>query len=196
MATGAYILRHRKSGKFYIGSASYLSNRKSSHKMELIRGEHPNKALQAVYTCWEDFEWVTYPTDSVESARKEEQRLLDLHRGSSLCCNIAHSSTDMTLGVITAEIRRRTHTGNTYRRGSTHTEETRAKMSDSLKGKIVSPDTRAAISVTKSRAVLCGGVRYESVRLAAEALGIPYNSVVSRIVSTSKRFENWQWIQK
>jgi hypothetical protein len=58
------------------------------------------------------------------------------------------------------------------RYGKTHSEETKAKISEAMSGKTRSEETRRKISETMGTPVLYNGVVYPSIKKAAEANGI------------------------
>lgn len=84
---GYYILEHKTTGHYYIGSAKDLAARLASHKHDLNHGVHCNKRLQDICADWDDLEVSAIPMHSREAARRMEQTLLEVNFGKPLCVN-------------------------------------------------------------------------------------------------------------
>lgn len=188
---GYYILTHLPSGQFYVGSTANLDSRVYDHKFNLNRGTHCNRRLQSAFTSWDDVQVDTFPTESIESARYEEQLLLDRHHGSELCCNISNSATVAFGGVVTPEMRK----DYASRLRRKQTPELVAKRAEIHRGFRHTSDSRSAISLTKSRPVLADGVRYESAALAAEAFELSIFTVRSRLRATGPKWTGWKFLE-
>lgn len=188
---GAYVLTHLPTGIYYVGSTNNFADREYNHRSRLNRGVHPNARLQACYTKWADMELRFIPAPTIELARVEEQKLLKQHHGKSLCCNVGLNSTDPTQGVITKELRQQTHQGNSYRSGSKHTDETKARIGAASKGRTKSDDVREKIAAAKRKTVSVNGELYDGVEAVVAKFGVSYSTVLYRIASTSSKFESW-----
>lgn len=83
-----YMLVHKVSGHFYIGSSSNLADRLRTHRYNLRIGKHKNDRLSDCYTEWGDFE-VRYELcrDGDEALDREED-LISKFRNQDLCCNL------------------------------------------------------------------------------------------------------------
>lgn len=49
VAKGVYVIDHRPTGRFIIGSSSDVSKEVDRHIAQLTNGKHPNKLLQTMY---------------------------------------------------------------------------------------------------------------------------------------------------
>lgn len=74
-----YLIRHRVSGKVYVGSAGNLSKRWSRHRADLRAGKHPNRHLQAAWTRYGEaaFDWIVVAFVEVTERIALEQRAID-----------------------------------------------------------------------------------------------------------------------
>lgn len=86
---GAYIMTHRPTGVYYVGSSSNLYLRHRGHLDKLRIGKHRTQRLQELYRGPSEFEFKLIETLDTEEARGVEQTLLDEHLGNPLCCNVA-----------------------------------------------------------------------------------------------------------
>lgn len=149
-----YMITHKVSGHFYIGSSKNLSNRLTTHKNRLASGRHKNDNLTACYTSWADFE-ITYETyNTGDEALDREDELLDLFIGQDLCCNLGTSSRAVWDRGMPDSVRSKIskfHKGRDYgeefsrmrsdmMRGIPRTEEQKRKLSLSLSGRTRDPD--------------------------------------------------------
>lgn len=192
---GYYKLTIQSTGHFYVGSSSRLSHRIYSHERMLDNGRHHAVKFQAAYVSWNDILVETFPTCSVALARLGEQELLDKYLDTPLCCNVARSSTDPTLGVITIEMRRATiKYAEAARLSKPVSEETKARMSQSHMGMTRTDETKQAISESKSTPVILDGVRYNSISEASRILNMNHNTIRTRIRSKSLKYRDWRFL--
>lgn len=123
--SGVYCIQNNANGKCYIGSSFRISNRWKEHVRELNNRKHGNPVLQRAWNkygedCFSFFVLLfCSPTDCVFY----EQRVL--HWGHYNICKNAYSTL-----------------------GTTRTEETKRKISESQKGKEISMEMRKRISNT------------------------------------------------
>lgn len=193
--TGAYILTHIPTGRFYIGSSANLTRRHYTHKYDLTSGKHANRKLQEVFTNWSDIRIDLFETSTVEEARQREQILLNRYYGNHLCCNQSSSVYDPTAGVITPEIRRSAISSAIKSvTGVSKSNEHRLKLSEANSGKVRSSSTKEAISDSKSRSVRINGKTYKSVSAAAQELGINPWTLRSRIASNSEKHKDYSYV--
>lgn len=132
MKSGIYLITNTSNNKKYIGSSKRLKHRWYEHKHLLSNGKHNNRHLQ---NAWNKYGGVSFKYEVLEYCESEDLRdredwwisLLDLlNRGYNKL------SADRQI----------------------FSEETKAKMSASQKGKVISPEQRAMISkVHKGKAV-------------------------------------------
>lgn len=176
MSTGIY--RLRIGDWFYIGQAKNFKNRWDRHAWSLKANKHRNQILQRAYNKYQtlEFDILAYCTeDKLDSI---EQSLIDAYYDEDNCANLCPE-------VSTT-------------RGRKHTEESKAKMSASHKGKIVSAETRARQSAVRkgkqgrpkplnagkaSKPVEINGVLYASMGEAARQLGIKRQTLNWRLLN-------------
>lgn len=167
---GTYILHHKPTGKFYIGCSSKIRRRLYIHKHHLINGRHSCKELQAVFTKWDDLEIQAYYFNTPTEAAVFEERLLGIYVGWTNCCNKYRTKESLIDHESRSTIMRSSGTGRK------HSEESKRKM-----------------AVNSSKRVIIDGTMYQSVKIAAETLGIPRHTIHSRIRRKAKGYENWYY---
>lgn len=164
----AYILYFEESGKFYIGSTRDLYQRVCSHIKELRNGRHSNSEFQKDYESAEN-KTIRFSFIRVDD-RKEgyviEQLLLDKHLPSGRLYNV------FTNAAVAGH-------------GGKWTSEAKAKQSKVGKDNAESGKLNNAWKAN-SRAVSINGVVYPSIRVAAEKLGINYNTLLYRFSELGK----------
>lgn len=179
---GCYRITNNATGHFYIGSSTSPQNRLTHHRNALDGEYHKNKKFQTVFVGWEHITIEIFDTDTVEEARILEQQMLDQFVGTPLCCNQATSVSDPGEGVITLEMRQYSISrAQAHNRGRKYSDTHRKNMSLAHKGSTRSEETKAAISLSKSRAVEIDGIRYSSVAEASATLGINSNTIRTRL---------------
>ena len=200
----AYEITHVASGKMYVGSAKDFFGRMRVHKSSLKLGTHKNVDLQAAFNIDPEIEFSVTFYDTREEAYDHEQALLDEHHPKGELFNVAVNarSTNKDNEVIKEYLRQ-------LKTGTTHTEETKAKMSANRKGKTKPPRTQEHIdklaaartgskhseeSIAKIRAssanarpVSIDGVVYPSISEASRSLGVEYKKIKRRIKSTKHK---------
>lgn len=117
---------------FYWGQAQDLWKRASDHLSALRRGDHSNERLQRSFDKHgeEAYSYEVSLLCPVEDLDMQEQFCLDTYHGTPGCANIA---------MVAAA----------PGRGLAHTEETRAKIAESLTGRRHSAESRMKVSETK-----------------------------------------------
>ncbi len=151
----AYFIKNRYNGKFYFGSALNVSNRISSHKMNLRNNTHRNKSLQQAYneTCNDltSFDVCVIFTNTREKAFEIEQFLLDKHFTNPLCCNNAGNAKQSGLGLSpSSEARLKMRNAKLGKKAS---EETKLKMSIARKNQFFSPERKEKLRLAASKRV-------------------------------------------
>ena len=116
--SGTYTITNHTNGKIYYGSSQDIGVRWKEHRNALRRGDHKNGHLQNSWNKYGPaaFTFAVFDYCEVEDLYPYEQVLLDLHVGKEYCYNIG---TDAKAPF----------------RGRKHTEESKQKMKDSLKGR-------------------------------------------------------------
>lgn len=187
----AFYIITLKSGHFYIGSTKNLYRRLLRHKFTLENGVHPNRHLQSAFTTWEDFNIQFTHCKDRHSAMGKEQQLLDERVGDPLCLNISKTAKpDPVANGASAA-------AHAYWTDEKKSRESRQKISVALKGKPLSDETRAKMSLAKlnrSRAVICDGIRFSSLVDAATHYGIPAPVVNQRITGKVKGYSKWKYL--
>lgn len=205
----AYILRHKASGKFYIGSTGNMHQRLERHLRDLNKGIHHNTTLQDLYTDETGLLFDVLWSDSRDEVLKIEQSLLDQHHGTENCLNLG----DAAVGawkVVPDRIRRdiaERMRGNTFTRGRRRSDEEKLAISLATRaavagkpgpnaGKNLSEETKQRLSAAKSNPLSVRGVFYNGTADAVKALGIPYKTLKNRLASVSQTFSDWFYVDK
>lgn len=124
-----YILTHKPTGVFYVGSTKNLRTRLIDHRVKLDGGKHYAKALQDVYRSWDEISVEHTECRDDAAALRMEQDALKKYHGHRLCANRRRGAT--AGAVISDEGRERLAAG---RRGTLASDETRQLMSDRRRG--------------------------------------------------------------
>lgn len=125
---GIYIIKNKLDNKVYIGSAVDITRRWYKHKTELTRNVHPNQKLQRAWSkhgsenfSFEVIETVEYKSNLIE----REQYYMDSSENELYnLCPVAYS-------VL----------------GRAHSDETKKKIGDAHRGKIVSNEARENLRI-------------------------------------------------
>lgn len=165
----SYILVHKPTDMFYIGSTRNLAKRIRDHRHYLETNTHHCRKLLEVFTSWDDIEVRFNPFDDVEDARDEEQLLLDNHANRGLCCNVATNARNLWSDKgMPADVRAKISRGLTGKKFSAERIE---RMRETSRGRTNSPECRAKIS-----AALTGRSRppevIERIRLSNLGMGL------------------------
>jgi group I intron endonuclease len=159
VARGIYKIINVVNNKFYVGSAVNLSRRRARHFSELRNGRHNNGRLQA---AWKKYGEAAFVFVVVEELSPEADLLaaenvwLKEHVGKDYCYNIGVDATAPTLGWSGEKSPTwgyKHSPENLARIGAAskarvQTEEEKAKRRQSMKGHIITANTRAKISAT------------------------------------------------
>jgi group I intron endonuclease len=161
---GVYQIVNIANGKKYIGSSNQLSRRFYLHKWDLRRGKHHSITLQRAWDKYgeENFVFTVLFTCPPEERQKHEQAIMD-HlqtsdpaKGYNICCDAAAAGkgrvwTEEQKKAKSIERKGKKVSPETYQAllrsrkrgeehqfyGKRHTDESRRKMSASLKGREV-----------------------------------------------------------
>lgn len=195
-----YVLTHKPSGHFYIGSTNNLYRRLYLHLWQLKNGVSSNKKLQAAYTSWEDYDIKHTYCKNSRVAMVEEQKLLDEFFGRDLCCNICPRADSRAGSPVTDESRAKMSAAHL---DNTHSEETRIRMSISQKQRTQPQEVRlkiaqARLGVTttnKKVKVSLDGVVFNSLSEASRELGIASTTIRNRIAGKFKGYPDWKYLE-
>lgn len=137
-----YYIKNTFNGSFYIGSTKNISNRISSHKMNLCLNNHRNSNLQTsfnnAHTNKSFFDICIIFINDREEAFEIEQYLLDYFKDDKNKCNKAIDSKSSSLGLkISDESKQKMRL---RKLGIKASNETKQKMSEAHKNRIYSED--------------------------------------------------------
>lgn len=130
---GVYRIKNVRNGKFYVGSTKDAQTRKRNHFLNLKKGTHTNRFLQAAYNKETDksvFEFQMFIYCKEEQLLSLEQGCLDLLKPHYNVCKIAGKGPNL--------------------KGVPKTKEHSQKVSDALKGRVLSTNHKKLISLARS----------------------------------------------
>jgi hypothetical protein len=139
---GTYLIRLSDT-HYYVGRTTNFKVRWRGHLRALLRGDHPNPHVAAVYAIHHRFEPEVLAVISPEEAGlllAAEQVLLDAHVGRTGCLNISQDSVGPMKGRSFPE------SGRLKLRGRKASEKTRQLLSEMRKGHPVTLETRTRLS--------------------------------------------------
>lgn len=131
MISGIYHIYNFYTNKIYIGSAINFNKRFTNHKNKLISNKHPNKNLQSDWNTYGEgafkFKIIELVEDKTKLFEKEKYHI-DLNKEKLYNIQMFPGHSNM---------------------GRKFSEEHKRKMSNILKGRIFSDETKAKISAAK-----------------------------------------------
>lgn len=170
--SGIYSIRHRESGKCYVGSAVNFSKRWSGHRRRLAQNRHHSAHLQGAWNKYGPlaFEFVVMERVQVlTDLLVREQYWIDALR----VCDRRHGyNVSPTAGSPL---------------GVKHSAETRAKISAAMRGRTVTDETRARLSASAKLRDIAHLHSPESRAKAANARrGRPRPEYVKKLLSDQR----------
>lgn len=204
MEAGVYVIKNNVNGKQYVGSSIDLRMRRIQHFSKLRCGKHVNSHLQNAYNKYgsEAFEFeileIIEITDNIkESLLNREQFWIDNLKPEYNILQVA---------------------GSNY--GYHHSDETKSKISNSMKGVKKSPEhaqhireaqkgktlseehiqhLKEGYAKRKNKTPHCtrisiDGIVYNSLKEASEKTGVKYNTIQKRL--KNNKFTNYCYIDK
>lgn len=228
---GCYILNHVATGKFYIGSTSNLYRRHQQQLTSLRLGVNHNPELQRLFDEDDYFTYDYVATVDRDAAYDMEQDELDRLLNHQDCVNVLNDARKAWKpGTVPedqiAQLRARNtiiHSGKKYRQGMTASDETRAKLSESIRinwetrsdrrtdrterparlgarGRVATDEQRSNMrtasierGIKRSKGVCICGVDYHNAGYAAIAHNVTRRTIVQRIASDDPRWEEWKY---
>lgn len=155
---GSYILVHKPTGNFYVGSSSNVDRRISIHLNQLRKGIHHNFNFQRLWNANPTVTEFVFPTTDREEAYTLEQIIINNNLDNDKLLNIGISvkggdnltrnpNKDLIVSKITDKIRERNSSYSPLERkliygkygekngmwGKTHTPEVKKLLSDNMK---------------------------------------------------------------
>lgn len=203
MEAGVYVIKNNVNGKQYVGSSIDLHMRRIQHFSKLRCNKHVNQHLQNAWNKYgkESFEFEVLETVEIDNNIKEtllkrEQFWIDNLKPEYNILQVA---------------------GSNY--GYHHTEETKQKISNSMKGVKKSPEHAKHIREAQKGKTLTeehiqhlkegyakrknktphhtvisiDGVIYNSLKEASEKTGVKYNTIQKRL--KNDKFPNYIYVQ-
>jgi len=161
MTRAIYKIINVVNNKFYVGSAVNFEKRKARHLWRLRRGDHVNKHLQSAFNKYGEAAFVFAVVENVpdtEDLLQAENVWLRQHVGSLYCYNKAKDATAPGTGLHgeknsmwgktfshTEEAKQRIGVASKAR---VQSDEEKAKRRATMKGHVLSTETRMKISAT------------------------------------------------
>lgn len=157
MMSGCYVITHRLTGGFYIGSTRHLEGRWADHRSRIKAGTHCNRNIRALGTNPADFCFDILIICAPEDRQMYEARLLDRWAGRPGFMNEllgANAPTESTRAKIVAA----TVGAKNHFYGKRHSPESIAKQRAAKLGKKHSLEAKAKMSASRSggRSWRCG----------------------------------------
>lgn len=155
--SGVYCITNKLDGKVYVGSSFNLKKRLYEHKRQLSKGTHRNKHLQSAYDKFSEFfnfeviviaagkDYVLETEKRIILAFNSHMREFGYNKSTETHANLLGYKHDAAYSARVAADK----TGNTYRLGAVIPDEMRKRISDKLKGRLLSAETRAKMSATR-----------------------------------------------
>ena len=192
---GIYKITNPK-GRIYVGQSINIENRFKTYKREF--GINQSKLYNSFLKYGAD----AHKFEVITECKTSELNELERFYQEIYCCvknglNCNYVKTNSRSGKVSEETRLKmvqAQTGNKKWLGKKHTEETKAKMSNSMKGIKRSPEFCLAISErmkgkhtgmispnTKIVLDVVNGIFYESLREASKSSHIKYNTLKSHL---------------
>lgn len=190
-----YKIVSKKTKKCYIGSAKDFNKRKSVHLWHLKKGSHHSAYLQNHVNKYglDDISFEILDFVDIVDLVNKEQYYIDLFNPEFNISKFAYSTIGVRCSEEKKELLRKIHTGRkatpaaieANRLGQLKrlppTEETRKKLSESNRGKIVSEESKLnnLFSQKTRREVICidTNTKYPSIRAASRDLNIPKEQI-------------------
>lgn len=166
--SGIYEIRNTANGKFYIGSSNNIRLRWNGHRAKLKNNTHANPHLQAAWNIYGEtlFSFTILEYCPVSELQEREQHYLDSSDKTALYNIATYADPLDRLRYPSSETRERMskakigrHLSKEHRQrigdsvcGKSHpnTEETKRKISRSLKGRFLSEETKQRMSIART----------------------------------------------
>lgn len=192
--SGIYKLYFEDSCKFYIGSSKNISGRFSQHKNEIIKNKHFNKYLQRL--CLKlgvhNLKYEILATCPPEYLLKMEQWFIDnLKPELNLAKIVGRPPANRKRGYKMSEEAKqnisRAKTGQKVDRSNyTHSEETLNKISQSLKGRVITEEWKQKMREAKANGGKYSKLTIEQVKEIKLLVGTKIDKEISKLYNCSR----------
>lgn len=194
---GTYILTHRPTGRFYIGSSTNLYSRINHHNYLFRYNKHFSQRLQDVCNSADEIDVEVFPLITRDSAYDLEQELLDKNINNPLCCNVGSDARTIWKDGMPSW-RRKRHSEKMQGHGVP--EHVRLAVSRANAGKKLGPETLqrmrdAKLGKSNLRVkVMIDGILYSTKKEAMDELRVCNVTLNNRLSSTHPKWESWKVI--
>lgn len=197
--SGIYCIFNMRNGKLYIGSAVNLRKRAGSHIHYLMKNKHCNKHLQ---NAWNkdgiiSFLFIVMEYCETDKLIGREQYYFSLFDFDKQLYNLAPTAGSQLGRKCSDESRKKISEGN---KGKIISEEIRKKMSNSAKSKVVSKETRLKMAKAMSKPVSqidkkTGEIlaTFNSTKEVERTLGISNNHISEACNGRYKTAYGYKW---
>lgn len=151
--TGVYAITHTPTGRVYIGSSMDIAQRWARHRVALNTGMHHSRHLQRAWTKHgeQEFSFTTVLETEPENLRAEERRLIYELQPAFNCLRAMDSGPlrhDETTRLKMSEAQRRIWREKKEMGWTQTSEEHRAHIAAAARGRKMSPEARAKMSMS------------------------------------------------
>ena len=191
MNCGIYKITNTITNKCYIGSSIDINIRWNQHRNALKSNKHHSKKLQRSYNIHgeENFNYEIIEECDKDNLLIREQYYIDLLDGYKNGYNSvpkAENNFGMRHTDETKEILREKSKGNKNRLGMTFTDESKRKISDTLKGRPLSEETKKKMSESRKGMVMSEEARNKLVENNKARRGTKMSDEVKKKMSIAK----------
>lgn len=200
---GLYVIRDKSTGKFYIGSTSCMTKRKSLHMNRIIQGIHFNPSIADAFneTNVSSFEFQYFIADSGTDVKVVrgilldfEQELLDQYGGTEVCWNVSKDTRATGKGLDVRESTRELISQALT--GIKRSDETREKMKEAKKDWVPPEHVMEKAHRVTERAVYVKGKAYRSTVEAAKAEGVSEMTAYRKLNHPKYKSPDWQYVDE